>query len=246
MKKRIFTPAMAVAFMVLAGGAAAGGSGKVAPLDNAALAMLKKAGGKALGCANQCVHKILGEYLFEQGKRREAIVITTSVEKGADCHACGARVSLFAFSPRGGGWRLRKAFAGFTEWGSYGEVKPGDVSLEELGRGYGVFLRAGYTGQGYYSERTEVHMEKKGRMKRVLALCTGEDNEGAAGRDSPDWSAWSARYSVSQNKGRTSTLKVTVTDGRTKRRTTSAWRFANGKFTPMGRIDHRLTDCLED
>ena len=238
--------AAALAFacgLVLAGPVQAGGGVWNSKAFQARVLKQLKRDRRSFECRKNCVHSVIGEFGVDLGGKREMILVTASAERGADCHACGAGLSLFVFDRTENGWKQSRKYIAFTQWGSWGSVPPEWVDVRKLPAGrYGLFLTGSYMGQGYSSDVLEIFIERGKALKSALRACIGSSNAGAVGEDSKDLAEWNATYKVTGMGGK-SLFEVKVTDKVTGKSAVTRYRIRDGKFTPVPPVDPRLEEC---
>jgi hypothetical protein len=135
-------------------------------------------------------HSIVGEYYLRYRDRESMIVVTASIEKGVDCHACAPRLSLFEFERSRLGWTLGDSAIAVTRWGQWGQVAPNDVKVFVVGENiYALFLDGTGMGQGYVSSKTSVQARVGDRYQEILNLQTSADDSGSMLPGAEKWTS---------------------------------------------------------
>jgi hypothetical protein len=135
-------------------------------------------------------HRIVGEYYLRYRDRESMMVVTASIEKGVNCHACAPRLSLFEFERRAAGWILVDFSLAVARWGQWGQVGTDDVKVFVIGENlYALFLDGNGGSQGWTSSRTCVHARVGDRYQEVLNLQTAQDDSGTIAPGAQNWTS---------------------------------------------------------
>jgi len=135
-------------------------------------------------------HRIVGEYYLRYRDRESMMIVTASIEKGVNCHACAPRLTLFEFERRAVGWILVDYSLAVTRWGQWGQVATEDVKVFVIGENlYALFLDGTGGSQGWTSSRTCVQARVGDRYQEVLNLQTAQDDSGTIAPGAQNWTS---------------------------------------------------------
>lgn len=135
-------------------------------------------------------HEIVGEYYLRYREGESMLVVTASIERGVDCHACAPRLSLFEFRRSEIGWVLVDSALAVTRWGEWGRVAVTDVKVFVIGDDlHALFLDGCGGGQGFVSCVTSVQARVGDRYQEILNLKTSADDSGSTWPGAEKWTS---------------------------------------------------------
>lgn len=149
----------------------------------AAMPVLQKTDWKAREgfCSTEAckpVHQLFGDFPITQDGKEKRVLVTTSIEEGSDCHACGPEVSLFEFEPGSSGWTLTDSDVDVVRWGQWGQLGRSELQILSLGKNvYGARLAGASTGQGVTLGITSIYAYIDGDYRKVFELQTSENDD---------------------------------------------------------------------
>jgi len=201
-----------------------------APEDNVA-------GSFACPVLKRCDHRVVG--LFRPaGDGRKAWVVR-AVPNEDSCHACTSKMTLLEYRKTANGWKRVRSYSDFTEWGTWGKVRPQWVSLARLKDGRILLLmRVPDVHFGVVTDVLSVYVTNGDSVARAGIFSTQYDTEGYG--DGAPLVQWQAAYGLRERNGRVM-LEFHIHDRSGGKNTSSRFILVGNRFEADGETDKRLS-----
>lgn len=133
------------------------------------------------------IHKLVGDYSLVHKNKEGVVLVFSTITEGHDCHACAPYLSFFEFEKREAGWDLITSDVGAYQAGSWGEAPNLSVHVVAEDK-YGVFMKDGYTAQGWSVCSTSIHARIGDTFREIMLLITAQSD--------PEGRAWDSKLTM--------------------------------------------------